>query len=401
MRGPSATSHSRPSRRILPETLLASVLVPAAVLMAAGYLVDLLRGPIAPGPMAVIALASFIVTAWTTRGLPAVDADEGERLATALTATVVIGSLAYFLWLASPSELPVTNGPDVVHHLVLIHLIQRTEHLVHGSALNVYLLEMAGYTPGSHILAALIAAWSRIDAVRVVQPIAAAFTALALGAVYVIAFRSLAGHRRAAWQSCAAPLLALVPAVYTLGAFMHFFYFAQVVAGTFSLTMLLSVIAAYRLGSAAALTWCGLSAVGIVLAWPVWIVPPVLAGLGITAFHKEARFTVFSIVVALVPAAVLFALHALQHRGAVGTVTTSGAVVAPSLAAFGRGFIVCAAAGVAVAAVTRRSIAILAFAGAVVLEAAALLALNRAAGSDSDYLPFKMMFLLVPAAAVV
>ena len=42
-----------------------------------------------------------------------------------------------------------------------------------------------------------------------------------------------------------------------------------------------------------------------------------------------------------------------------------------------------------------------AFAAAVLLQAVVLAALNRAAGSRSVYLPFKMMFLLVPPAAVL
>ena len=43
----------------------------------------------------------------------------------------------------------------------------------------------------------------------------------------------------------------------------------------------------------------------------------------------------------------------------------------------------------------------IAFAAAVVLECAGLVALNHAAGSSSLYLPYKMIFLLVPPAAVL
>jgi hypothetical protein len=104
---------------------------------------------------------------------------------------------------------------------------------------------------------------------------------------------------------------------------------------------------------------------------------------------------------ALVPAAVLFAVHAIRHPGAGGIVTASGAVVAPSVAAFGVGFVVCASAGVVLAAVTGRGIGVLVFAAGVLLEAAGLCGLNRAAGSGSGYLPFKMMFLLVPPGAIL
>ena len=368
--------------------------------MVAGYVVDLLGGAIAPLPMAFGALVAFAGTFVTMRGR-AENASDGEALAALLTATVVIGSFAYFLWLASPSLLPVTNGPDVVHHLVLIHVIQRTHHLVHGTALNGYLFEMAGYTPGSHIVAALVASWSRTDAARVVHPIAAAFTALTLGIVYALAFRCSNGDRLGAWQACAAPVLALVPATYTIGGFMHFFFFAQVAAGTFALAMLLSVTAWTRLENVPTLVWCSFCAAGIVLAWPVWIVPPVLAVVAIAAFRARARSSILSVVVALVPAAILLIVYALGHRGAGAIVTVSGAIVSPSLAVFGVGFAVCASVGAVLAIVTGRGRTVLGFAVAVLLEAAVLAALNRAAGSDSVYLPFKMMFLLVPPGAVL
>jgi hypothetical protein len=368
--------------------------------MVTGYLVDRLGGAITPVPMAVVALAAFAASVFTVRGRSSA-ADVGELLATVLTGAVVITSFAYFLWMASPSLLPVTDGPDVVHHLVLIRLIQRTHHLVRGTALGPYLLEMAGYTPGSHILAALVASWSRADAVRVVHPMAAAFTALTLGTVYALAFRSSPGGRRAAWQSCAAPLFALMPAPYTLGAFMHFFYFAQVAAGAFALAMLLSAIAFTRFGTGAALVWYALCAAGIVLAWPVWIVPPVLAAVAVAARRGGAGTRLTAVVLALAPAAVLFVVHSLGHPGAGGIVTASGAVVAPSVAAFGVGFVVCAAAGVVLAAVTGRGLGVLVFGAGVLLEAAGLFGLNRAAGSGSVYLPFKMMFLLVSPGAIL
>ena len=368
--------------------------------MVAGYVLDLFGATISPLPMAFAALVAFVASLIGMRGRPE-GARDGEGLAAVLTGTVVMGSFAYFLWLASPSLLPVTNSPDVVHHLVLIHLIQRTHHLVHGTALNGYLFEFAGYTPGSHIVAALVASWERTDPTRVVHPIAAAFTALALGSVYALAFRSSDGDRLGAWQACAAPLLPLVPAAYTIGGFMHFFFFAQVAAGTFALAMLLSVTAWARLGTVPALVWCSLCGAGIVLAWPVWIVPPALAVLAIAAFRDGARDSMLSIVVALAPAAILLIVHALRHRGAEVIVTASGAILSPSLAVFGIGFATCASIGAVLAIMTPRGRTILAFAAAVLIEAAVLAAVNRAAGSKSVYLPLKMMFLLVPPAAVL
>jgi hypothetical protein len=123
--------------------------------------------------------------------------------------------------------------------------------------------------------------------------------------------------------------------------------------------------------------------------------------VGMAAFGDRARDSIWPIVVALIPAAILLIVHALRHRGAEVIVTASGAILSPSLAVFGVGFATCASIGAVLAIVTGRGRSVLAFAAAVLLEAAALAALNRAAGSDSVYLPLKMMFLLVPPAAVL
>src|SRR5260221_8202003 len=93
--------------------------------MATGYLLDAAGLPIHPATLGLAFLAAGF-TAFTAFREPSA-APAGS---TALFATVVACALRYSLWLAPPSLLPPTNGPDVVHHPLLIHRIQRTPHLL-------------------------------------------------------------------------------------------------------------------------------------------------------------------------------------------------------------------------------------------------------------------------------
>ena len=134
-----------PARRVTPETFVAAFVCAFAALMAVGYLLDAAGLPIPPAVLGLAflgaALAAFAAFQEPSAAPPG---------STALFAIVVACALGYFLWLASPSLLPVTNGPDIVHHLLLIHVIQRTHHLVHGDALG----PPAGNDgPGSHLAA--------------------------------------------------------------------------------------------------------------------------------------------------------------------------------------------------------------------------------------------------------
>src|SRR5262245_52417227 len=162
------------------------MLMPAAFVVAAGYLADTLGIPMHPLWMGMLLLAAIGIVLMRYRAETDIAPRENARDVLAV-AGVTIAAFAYFLWLAAPSLLPITIAPDVVHHLILTHLIQRTHHLAHDPALAPYLLEMMGYTPGAHILTALAASWLRVDALRLMHPAAALFAALNLGIIYLIA----------------------------------------------------------------------------------------------------------------------------------------------------------------------------------------------------------------------
>ena len=115
-----------PARRFVPETFIAAFVSAAAAVMAGGYLLDALGLSIHPALLAVAALAAGVSALVAFR-----EDSPAPSGSPAIFGCLVAGALGYFLWLASPSLLPVTNGPDVVHHLLLIHVIDRTHHLVH------------------------------------------------------------------------------------------------------------------------------------------------------------------------------------------------------------------------------------------------------------------------------
>src|SRR5262249_8148692 len=201
---------------------------------------SLLALPPLPMPPLVLGAAALCAGAW---GFFAFREPQGAASGSpALFIAVVVCALGYLLWLASPALLPITDGPDVVHHLQLIHLIQRTHRLPHDPALAPYLAEMMNYTPGGHILAATVAGWLRIDALRVVFPVTALFVAIKFGIVYALAVRVIGDRPGAAWQALSAPVLLLVPAVYTFGSFFRFYFYAQVVSETFVMAMALGAV---------------------------------------------------------------------------------------------------------------------------------------------------------------
>jgi hypothetical protein len=387
-----------PVRRILPETLVTAILVPASLVVAAGYLADTIGVPMHPLWMGMLWLVAAGTVLVRYRAESDVAPRENARDVVAVAAVTIV-VFAYFLLLAAPSLLPITIAPDVVHHLILTHLIQRTQHLAHDPALTPYLLEMTGYTPGVHILSAAAAWWLRVDPLRLMHPVAALFTALNLGIVYLIALR-LQSARGGAWLSAlGAPVLSLVPAAYTFGAFLHFFFLSQVVSETFALAMLLAVIDWVR-GTPRALMLFAACGVAVFLVWPVWLAPPVLAlAMATLLIKRRAAFVAAS--VALAPIVLVAAVHVGTHPGAAGILTSSGTVTSPSIAVFGAAFLVFAAAGAVMAAWRKDVAVVLVFLAGVLAQAGALWWLSRTFGAGSSYMPFKMMYLAVPVAAVL
>ena len=397
-----------PARRIVPETFIAAFVSAASALMASGYLLDAVGLPI---HSAVLGLASLgaAVTAFVAfrEGAAAcperAEASRGAPVASRpIFACLLAVALGYFLWLAGPSLLPVTIGPDIVHHLQLIHVIHRTHRLVHDPGLGPYLIEMMNYTPGSHLAAAAVAWWVRVDPLRVLLPLTALFVAVKVGIVYVLALRVLQDKPGAPVYALAAPVLLLIPAPYVLGSFFEFFYYAQVVSETFAVAMVVAALGWARTGSRRYLWLAAACGIGVVLSWPVWILPAGAAVLtAIILDRTPMRTRVLSAAIVIVPVALIGILHASTHAAGASIIGSSGAVTKPSAETLGVVFVALGFIGALLAfrIAALRPVAVL-FA-VTILQALALAAFDARAGARSFYMPFKMVYLIVLPCAVL
>ena len=386
------------ARRATAERLLFAVLAAAAALMTAGYLGDAIGLPLRTWPW----LAALGAGWWTVRVAAFDDDRAGARGHLTGLALVIAASAGYLCWLAGPSLLPVTDGPDVVHHLQLIHFIQRTSRLPHDPALAPYLLEMMDYTPGAHIVTALAANALRLDGLRVILPIAICFVALKAGAVYLLAARLTPSGPVSALRAAAAPLLLFAPAAYAIGVLFQFFFFAQVVAEAFALGAVLAAagcaVCPHR-GYFVAFAFC---AVGVMLSWPVYLAPVTAVFLVMVLRMPGGwRRRSADLAMAFAPVCTIAALHIVGHARAGGILTASGAVTTPSADLFGPAFLVLAAAGIVVALVRREGPAVVVFFGAIVVTAVALAVLGVRGGGRGFYLPFKLVYLAIVPAAIL
>jgi hypothetical protein len=385
------------ARRPTAERILFSLLVAAAALMAAGYLSDLIGMRLRVWLWLPAAIAAVLV--WRFAPLPDASSSASELAGVAIVIAIVTGYLA---WLASPSLLPVTDGPDVVHHLQLIHVLERTGRLPHDPALRPYLLEMMNYTPGSHIFVAMVAGVARVDGLRVLLPVALWFVALKTAAIYLMAVKVLPPERGRAIAALCAPILSFAPAAYALGALYQFFFFAQVVSEAFACGAVLAVLVWMRAPSRGALLLFACCGIGVMLSWPVYLAPTAAVLVCAVVFAPITwRQRLRDVALALGPILVVAIAHLVRHPEGSSILTASGAVTSPSLAVFGWPFVVLAIAGAIAAAVRREARPVLVFLIAIAVTAGALAIVAGRGGGRSFYLPFKMVYLGVAPLSVL
>src|SRR6185295_10863767 len=153
--------------------------------MAVAYAIDRVGLMIAPALVLVAAFAAAVVVfAWLR-------AEPSPRRETVAFVAILAVTLGYLLWIARPALLPIGSGPDLTHHLILVDYIERHWRLVHDPSLGAVMGEMADYTPGLHLLAALAGAWTRTDGLHAIYPVVALTIALKAGFVFLIAMRVL------------------------------------------------------------------------------------------------------------------------------------------------------------------------------------------------------------------
>ena len=313
---------------------------------------------------------------------------------------VVLGWLA---WLAWPELLPPGGGSDLAHHLQLVDYIERHWRLVHDPALGAVMGEMADYTPGVHLLAALAGAWTRTDGLHTIYPIVAMSVAVKASLVFAITVRVLhpSSHARVPFGIAAAVLL-FAPREYFLRSFTEHSFLAQVVSELFAVAMWWALVAWDERPSIAATVVFAIAGVGAFLTWPVWIGPLLLAQAATMALRGDlpVRERVTAMLTAGGPIAIVAAVHAIGRVHAAGIAATSGFVVWPSIEMFGVWFLVLAAIGVVVSMTIVPSRPTVWLIASIALQAAALFVVATRSGADRPYLALKMMYLAIYPMAV-
>jgi hypothetical protein len=307
------------------------------------------------------------------------------------------GTFAWFLWLARPEFLPTGSGPDLAHHLALLEYIQRHWSLVHDVALSEYLGEMVDYTPGSHLLAVLMGAWFRSDALHAVYPTVAATVALKAGFIYLIALRLLPRDvPRIAFAVIACVLLFLAR-VHFAGSFTEQSYLAQVVSELFAVAMWWAALVWDERRDAGAAAFFALAGVAAFLTWPVWTGPLLMLFTALALLHPELPplTRVQDAAIAAAPIAVAAAIHGARHVGGFRMAGTGGFAIWPAADVLGWWFIALAAAGLAFCATIRHGRGVTLLVAALVLQAAALYGTAWSSGAAAPYLALKMFYLAV------
>ena len=315
---------------------------------------------------------------------------------TRILVAIAVGLTAWLLWLARPSLMPLSTGPDLTHHLLLVDYIERHWRLVHDQSLARLLGEMAQYTAGSHILAALVGAWTGRGGLHVFHAVQCVAVALETGFLYLIAVRLLPA-RSPRVLGVVGVLLLLAAPRYFLGAFTDYGFFAQVIAEMFAVAMWWAAAAwddvpDWRLSMVVALA--GASAF---LTWPVYTGAPSLAFFLVVVLRRDTPWAqrIAHLLVAFVPLAAVALAYLIGRFGWLQLAGTGGSAPWPSIASFGLPLVVLALAGLVLAATRRRGRATVLFVGALVAQTLALYGVALRSGAPQPYMALKMFYLLL------
>lgn len=402
---PSLSIESPAVPFIAAEAAAASTLGFLAAAMISAYAADWFGLTIRPIVVLIVSLAAAGAI-WTgvgfgSRSRAARPAD--ARSATAIFAAIVVAAFGWLLWLARPHLLPTGSGPDLVHHLALIDYIEVHWQLVHDWRLSEYLGEMVDYTPGFHLLAALVGDWiPAIDALHVVYPLIAFTVALKAGLVFLIARRLMRADVPSGPFAAAAVFLLLAPRVYSLGSFTEQSYLAQVVSELFAVAVWWAIVIWDQDPSGRAAVLIGLFGVAGFLVWPIWSGPLLLVLAIVALARRDVSFAsrARQIVPVVAALAAITAMHGSRHVGGFRIAGTGGFVIAPSLAVVPWAFVAAAAAGAIASAFRRRTRTVALLLAAIALQAAGLFVAAQRSGAAAPYLAIKMFYLAIYPMAI-
>jgi hypothetical protein len=378
------------------EAVAAAAAAFPAIAVLTAYLLDVAGLRIAPAAVFAAAVAgSALLFARLARG------SRPDRPALAAFGGIVAAVGAWLISIARPDFLPMGGGADLIHHLQLIDYIERHWRLVHDPALESYLGEMAHYTPGSHLLAALAGAWTGGDGFRAFHSVAAVTVAIKAGIVFLIARRLLPDGPALLPLAASSVLFLLLPLFYFVGSFTRYSYLAQVVAELFAVCMWWMAIVWHQERSTRAAALFGLFGAATFLTWPIWIGPPlVMLAWTVAAGRATMRERALTLLMAVTPIAAVAAIHAAGRIGWTAIARTGAEVRIPAPADFGWVFLPAAAAGLVIAAMRARARPAVLFAAAIGAQTVALYVLARADGAETPYMAIKMVHLALYPAAV-
>ena len=377
------------------ERAAVAALAACVVPILAAYLLDLAGLAFTPARLLAVLIVAAALAFLSFRDAASSRAD-GVMLA-----GVIILSAAWLLWLARPTLLPLSTGPDLTHHLLLIRYIEQHWRLVHEPGMERFLGEMAQYTPGSHILAALGGAWSGTDGLRALHPMQALTVALKCGFLFLIGLRLLPPRAPRALAVTGVVLLLAAPR-YALGGLTEYGFVAQVVAELFVIAMWWAAVAWDARPDARLGLVFGLAGAAAFLTWPVYTGPPALAFFLVIALRRDVPLAarLGHLLAAYVPLAAFALIYLVGRLGWLQLAGTGGAAPWPSVAEYSTPLVGLASAGLVLALVRRRGRATALFLVCVLVQAAAFYVLATRAGAPQPYMALKMGYLLLwPMAA--
>lgn len=372
---------------------LSALTVPASAILGS-YFLDAIGLAFRPLIMLPLVLACSIGVAWygLRRSQPA-PADTG------LFVGIVAGLTAWLLWLARPTWMPLSTGPDLTHHLLLVDYIERHWLLVHDQSLARLLGEMAQYTAGSHILAALVGAWTTRGGLHVFHYVQCVSVALETGFLYLIAVRLLPLRAPRAPRVLAVPGLVLLFAAprYFLGAFTEYGFFAQVIAEVFVVAIWWASVAWDAEPDRRLSVVVALASASVFLTWPVYTGPPALTFFLVVVLRMQTPWTerVRHLLLAFVPLAAVSGAYLIGRLGWLQLAGTGGSAPWPLLSSFGIPLVVLALFGLVVCTTQRRGRATVLFTGALLAQTLALYIVARRSGAPQPYMALKMFYLLL------
>jgi len=364
--------------------------------MLLSYLEDRAIGAIHPFAVLIVSLAIAVACLWL---LPR--SVEGGGLAGFTGIAVLV--LALLLFLGWPALLPVGGGSDLTHHLQLIGFIEQHWRLPRDPLTVESIGNMVNYTPGSHLLAAMAGQWLRSDGLHAVYPVLAVATALKAGLVYLIARRVAPADEERTPMALAAVVLLALPYDVSLGSFVRWSFYAQVVSETCAVAMWWALVLWDLRPSRAVALLFGIAGAGAYLSWPVWIGPPVVALGVLMLLHARIEFPrrIAHATLALAPIGLVAVLHAAGRVSSLTIVQSGGASFDLSPSHFGWTLLMLTVAGVVIAVRRREARATVVVLGAIVLQTIALFVVARTSGADSPYMARKMAHLAILPMAVL